>query len=165
MKVGLGYDVHRLVKGRKLFLGGVEIPCKRGPLAHSDGDVILHAVSDALLGAMGRGDIGDYFPDTEPKYKDMASAKILYKILAIMKSSKLKIENLDITLIAREPKIAPYKKKIRNNIAKILEAEPDDINIKATTNEGIGFIGKGEAIAALAVVTLQAIGCRQQAAG
>ena len=154
MPVGLGYDIHRLVKGRKLFLGGIEIPYKKGLLGHSDGDVILHALSDALLGAVGKGDIGEYFPN-EPKYKNIPSRKILKKAYQIVKDKKLKIRNVDITLIAEEPKLSSYKKIIKENISGILKIPIDNINIKATTHEGIGVIGKKEAMACFAVVSLE----------
>ncbi|MGE4357423.1 MAG: 2-C-methyl-D-erythritol 2,4-cyclodiphosphate synthase [Candidatus Omnitrophota bacterium] len=155
MRIGLGYDIHRLVKGRKLFLGGVEIPFKKGLLGHSDGDVILHAVSDALLGAMGKGDIGEYFPDNEPRYKNISSEKIMNKIFNLALRSGLKVINLDITLIAEAPRISLYKTKMKENISRILKISVDNINIKATTNEGMGFIGKGEAIACFAVVLVE----------
>lgn len=154
MKIGLGYDIHRLIKGKKLFLGGVEIPFKKGLLAHSDGDVILHAVSDAILGALGKGDIGEHFPDTDKKFRGIKSSLILAKVFDFVKIGGLKISNLDITLIAQEPKISPYKNKMKKNISGILKVTPDKINIKATTNEGIGLIGKEKAIAALVVVLL-----------
>lgn len=154
MKVGLGYDIHRLVKGRRLFLGGMEIPFEKGLLGHSDGDVILHAISDALLGAIGKGDIGEYFPNTEEKYKNITSRKILAKVFHMVKNDGFRVKNLDITLIAHEPKILPYKKGIKENIGRILEISVDNINLKATTNEGIGLVGKGQAIACFAVVML-----------
>ncbi|MCM8778376.1 MAG: 2-C-methyl-D-erythritol 2,4-cyclodiphosphate synthase [Candidatus Omnitrophica bacterium] len=154
MKVGLGYDIHRLVKGRRLFLGGMEIPFEKGLLGHSDGDVILHAISDALLGAIGKGDIGEYFPNTEEKYKNITSRKILAKVFHMVKNDGFRVKNLDITLIAQEPKILPYKKGIKENIGRILEISVDNINLKATTNEGIGLVGKGQAIACFAVVML-----------
>ncbi len=154
MKIGLGYDIHRLVKGKKLFLGGIEIPFKKGLLAHSDGDVILHAVSDAILGALGKGDIGEHFPNTNKIFKGIKSSLILAKVFDFVKTSGLKISNLDVTLIAQEPKISLYKNKMKKNISGILKVTPDKINIKATTNENIGLIGKGKAIAALAVVLL-----------
>jgi len=155
MRVGLGYDIHRLVKGKKLFLGGIEIPYEKGPLAHSDGDVVLHAVCDALLGAMGKADIGEYFPDTDVRYKNIPSSKILAKIFTFAKAKKLRIENLDITLVAKNPKISPYRVRMRRNIAKTLETAAANVNIKATTNEGVGLIGEGQAIAAFAVVALE----------
>jgi 2-C-methyl-D-erythritol 2,4-cyclodiphosphate synthase len=155
MRVGLGYDIHRLVKGKRLFLGGLRVVHEKGLLAHSDGDVILHAVGDALLGAMGKGDIGEYFPNTESKYKNIASAKILGRIFALVKANKFKIENLDITLIAEKPKILPYKKKMKETLGKILEITAEQINIKATTNEGIGLVGRGQAMACFAVVVLE----------
>lgn len=157
MNVGLGYDIHRLTKGRKLFLGGVEIPFDKGLLGHSDGDVVLHAVSDALLGAIGKGDIGEYFPTTASEYKDISSEKIIAKVFKMVKEKNLFVKNLDITLIAEEPRIFPYKEKIKKNISRILKISVDDINLKATTNEGIGLVGKKQAIACFAIVALEKI--------
>ncbi|MCM8763557.1 MAG: 2-C-methyl-D-erythritol 2,4-cyclodiphosphate synthase [Candidatus Omnitrophica bacterium] len=154
MRVGLGYDIHRLVKGRKLFLGGVEIPYEKGLLGYSDGDVILHALSDALLGAIGKGDIGEHFPNNEPKYKDIASREILNFVFKLVLAKRFIIRNLDITLIAEHPEISKYKEKMKKNIGGILRISRDNINIKATTHEGIGSIGKGEAMAAWVVVLL-----------
>ncbi|MCM8766124.1 MAG: 2-C-methyl-D-erythritol 2,4-cyclodiphosphate synthase [Candidatus Omnitrophica bacterium] len=157
MRVGLGYDIHRLVKGRRLYLGGIEIPFNKGLLGHSDGDVVLHAVSDALLGAIGGGDIGEYFPNTASEYRGMRSEEILARVFRMVKEKNLYVENLDITLIAEEPKISPYKEKVKENISRILKISIDNINLKATTNEGVGLIGKAQAIACFAVVSLKGV--------
>jgi 2-C-methyl-D-erythritol 2,4-cyclodiphosphate synthase len=154
MKVGIGYDIHRLVDERKLFLGGVEIPYIKGLLGHSDGDVLLHAIADALLGAMGSGDIGQHFPNTDPSYKGIASSQILKKVAKIAADKKYAVNNIDTVVIAQEPKIMPFKDKMTDIIAGILGIDRSNINIKATTNENVGSLGKAEAIAAYAVATL-----------
>ncbi len=153
MKVGVGYDVHRLVKGRRLILGGVEIPFEKGLLGHSDGDVLLHAICDALLGATGKGDIGKHFPDTDPKYKDISSLVLLGKTREIIK--EYRVNNIDSIIIAQEPKLASYLEKMKENIAKVLKIDKGKINIKATTTERLGSIGRGEGIAAYATVSVE----------
>jgi 2-C-methyl-D-erythritol 2,4-cyclodiphosphate synthase len=153
MRVGIGYDVHRLVEGKKLVLGGVEVPFGRGLLGHSDGDVLLHAICDALLGAAGNGDIGQHFPDTNPEYKDISSLILLEKVKGLIK--EYRINNIDSIIIAQEPKLAPYLSKMKENIAQVLKIEKGKINIKATTTEKLGSIGRGEGIAAYALVSLE----------
>lgn len=153
MRVGMGYDVHRLVKGRRLILGGVEVPFGRGLLGHSDGDVLLHAICDALLGATGKGDIGKHFPDTDPKYKDISSLVLLGKTREIIK--EYRVNNIDSIIIAQEPKLASYLEKMKENIAKVLKIDKGKINIKATTTERLGSIGRGEGIAAYATVSVK----------
>ena len=154
MRVGMGYDVHRLVKGRRLILGGVEIPFENGLLGHSDGDVLLHAICDALLGAAGKGDIGGHFPDTEPKYKDISSVVLLDKTKESI-NKEYRINNIDSIIVAQEPKLASYLSKMKENIAQALKINKDKINIKATTTEKLGSIGRGEGIAAYAMVSLE----------
>jgi len=153
MRVGMGYDVHRLVEGRKLILGGVEIPFEKGLLGHSDGDVLLHAICDALLGAAGKGDIGQHFPDTNPEYKDISSLVLLEKVKGLIK--EYRINNIDSIIVAQDPKLAPYLSKMKENIAGVLKIDKDKINIKATTTEKLGSIGRGEGIAAYAMVSLE----------
>ena len=155
MRVGIGYDIHRLVEERKLFLCGVEIPYIKGLIGYSDGDVVLHAVSDAILGGLSLGDIGQHFPNTDPKYKDMASSSIVEDVLALASKTNYRISNVDTTIIAEEPKIYPFRDAMIENLAKILNITKDRVNIKATTNEGVGAIGRGDAIAAYAVVMLE----------
>lgn len=155
MKVGMGYDIHRLIEDRPLFLGGVEIPYIKGLLGYSDGDALLHAIADAMLGAMALGDIGELFPDTDPQFKDISSAKILAKAAALIREKGYVVNNVDTVVLAEEPKIYPFKSRMVDKIAVILGVEASKVNIKATTNEGVGSIGKGEAIAAYAVVTLE----------
>jgi len=151
---GIGYDIHRLVDGRKLLLGGIEIPYIMGLLGHSDADVLLHAISDALLGALALGDIGEHFPDTDPKYQGADSGKLLKLVKALVDKNNYKINNLDAIVIAQEPKLLPFKKQIKDNICKLLDLKDDAVNIKAKTNEGLGAIGNKEAIACYAVVNL-----------
>ena len=153
-KIGIGYDIHRLVEGRKLFLGGVEIPYIKGLLGYSDGDVLLHAIADAILGAMSLGDIGQHFPNTDPRYKDIKSKELIKKVITLMRGKKLVLKNVDTVILAEEPKIYPFKEKMLDEMASMLGIERNNINIKSTTNEGVGAIGKGEAIAAHAVVLL-----------
>ncbi|PIU67832.1 MAG: 2-C-methyl-D-erythritol 2,4-cyclodiphosphate synthase [Armatimonadetes bacterium CG07_land_8_20_14_0_80_40_9] len=157
MQIGIGYDLHKLVKGRRLILGGVEIPYPQGLLAHSDGDVLVHSIIDALLGALGEGDIGQHFPDTDEQYKDIKSLILLGKVKEMLKKKGAEIGNIDATVLAERPKIAPYVKEMKENISRTLKIEKEKINIKAKTNEGLGFIGKGEGIAALAVVSLKVV--------
>ena len=153
-KVGLGYDIHRLVEGRKLFLGAVEIPYAKGLLGHSDGDALIHALCDALLGAAAFGDIGEHFPDTDPEYKDIASSQLLKMVKGLLDESGYKINNLDVTIIAQEPKLLPFKKQMRENICALLGIRQDLLNIKAKTNEGLGEAGRSEAIACYATASL-----------
>lgn len=152
MRIGIGYDVHPIVKGRKLFLGGIEIPCEFGLEGHSDADVLLHAISDALLGASGLSDIGTFFPNTSPAYKDISSCVILENVRALIKDYI--IINIDCIVIAEAPKISPYISSMKEKIASILEISPSSIGIKATTNEKLGFIGRKEGIAAIAVALI-----------
>ena len=154
MRTGIGYDIHRLVFGRKLVLGGVTIPFEKGLLGHSDADVLLHAVCDALLGAAGLGDIGLYFPDTDNKFKDMESIKLLDRTNKMIREKGFTIINIDSTIFAEAPKLSPYREEMKTNIAQILGIDPDRINIKATTTEGLGMIGKGEGIGAMSIVLL-----------
>ena len=154
MKVGIGYDIHRLVEDRKLFLGGVEIPYVKGLISHTDGDVVMHAIADAILGALALGDIGQHFPDSDPDYKNMPSGDVLRRVARLLADKNFVIGNIDTAIIAEEPKIHPFKDKMVEKIADILGVDRSKINIKATTNEGVGSIGKGDAIAAYAVATL-----------
>lgn len=153
-RVGMGYDVHRLVEGRKLILGGVEIPYDKGLLGHSDADVLLHAIKDALLGAAALGDIGKHFPDTDEKYKDVDSLKLLEVVVAMLEDKGYRINNVDATIIAEKPKMAPYIEQMRENIAEAMKVAVEDVNVKATTTEGLGFTGKGKGIAAEAIVSI-----------
>jgi 2-C-methyl-D-erythritol 2,4-cyclodiphosphate synthase len=155
MHVGIGYDVHRLVSGRKLILGGVDIPFEKGLLGHSDADVLVHAVCDALLGAAGLGDIGVHFPDTDPEYKDISSIKILAQTYELISRKNFKVMNLDSTIFADAPKLFPYREAMKKNIARTIEIEPRCVNVKATTLEGLGMIGKGEGIGAMCVALLE----------
>jgi 2-C-methyl-D-erythritol 2,4-cyclodiphosphate synthase len=155
MRIGIGYDVHRLVEGRKLILGGVTIPFKKGLLGHSDADVLIHAVCDALLGAAGLGDIGLHFPDTDPKLKGISSMIILSETNNLLKAKGFTVINLDSTIMAEEPKITPFRTTIQKNIARTIEIEPECVNVKATTLETLGMIGKGEGIAALCIALIE----------
>lgn len=160
-RVGIGYDIHRLVDGRKLFIGGVEIPYIKGLLGHSDGDVLLHAICDALLGAMAEGDIGEHFPDTDPAYQGIKSAKLLEDVAKLLEKKNFKINNIDVVIIAQEPSFLPFKKQIEKKVAEILNINKGYINIKAKTNEWMGEIGRKEAIAAYAVASVsQELGVR-----
>lgn len=154
MRIGMGYDVHRMVEDRKLIMGGVEIPYEKGLLGHSDADVLLHAVMDALLGAAALGDIGKHFPDTDPAYKGISSVKLLQHVGALLEENKFLIENIDATIIAQAPKMRPYIDQMRENIAAALQIEVDQVNVKATTEEGLGFTGTGEGISAQAICML-----------
>ena len=154
MRIGQGYDVHKLTEGRPLVIGGVRIPYEKGLLGHSDADVLLHAISDALLGAAAEGDIGKHFPDTDPAYKDADSAELLRKVGNILSEKRLIIENIDATIIAQAPKMRPYIDKMRERIAEVLDLDVSQVNVKATTEEGLGFTGRGEAISAQAVCLL-----------
>jgi len=153
-RVGNGYDVHRLVEGRKLILGGVEIPYEKGLLGHSDADVLVHAIMDALLGACGKRDIGVLFPDTDAAYKDISSLILLDKVSKVLTDQGYGISNIDSIIVAQKPKLSPYIEQMRSNIACVLNTEIDRINIKATTTEGLGFTGTGEGISAYAVACL-----------
>ncbi|MBI2091835.1 MAG: 2-C-methyl-D-erythritol 2,4-cyclodiphosphate synthase [Deltaproteobacteria bacterium] len=154
MRVGIGYDIHRLIKGRKLILGGVEIPHTMGLDGHSDADVLVHAIMDALLGAAALGDIGQHFPNTDPKYKNISSMDLLKRVVSLLTDHNSLITNIDAMMIAEAPKLAPHIEKMRTNIAKVCGIKIDQISVKATTNEGVGFIGRGEGIAAQAVAML-----------
>jgi 2-C-methyl-D-erythritol 2,4-cyclodiphosphate synthase len=154
IKIGTGYDVHRLVSDRKLIIGGVLIPSDKGLLGHSDADVLIHAIMDALFGAAGMGDIGRHFPDSDLSYKDANSLDLLRETIRIIREKSLEIGNIDATIIAEKPKLSPYIKEMKINIAKALDTAPENINIKATTEEGLGFTGSGEGIAAQAVALL-----------
>ena len=157
MRIGMGYDVHKLVEGRKMIIGGVEIPYEKGLLGHSDADVLLHAISDALLGAAALGDIGRHFPDTDPKYKGISSIILLEQVGRLLEDNLYLIGNIDATIIAQKPKMAPYRDEMRRNIAKALNITVDKINIKATTEEGLGFTGSGEGISAQAIALLETV--------
>lgn len=154
MRIGTGYDVHKLVEGRKLILGGVEIPHTHGLLGHSDADVLLHAIKDAMLGAAALGDIGRHFPDTDPQYKGASSMLLLAKVVDLLAQKGYKVNNVDATIIAEKPKLAPYIAQMNENIAQTLGTDIDCVNIKATTTEGLGFTGRREGIAAQAAVTI-----------
>lgn len=155
LRVGFGYDVHKLIKGRKLILGGVEIPYSKGLLGYSDADALLHSICDAILGALAEGDIGKHFPDTDKKYKGVSSLKLLSDVGKILKQKKAKIVNIDTTIVAEKPKLDSYSGKMRKSISKTLKISTDKISVKATTQNGLGFIGKGERIASFAIVLLE----------
>ena len=155
MRVGIGYDIHRLVAGRPLILGGVPITHEKGLLGHSDADVLVHAICDALLGAAGLGDIGLHFPDTDPQYKNISSLKLLSKTCQMLAEKKVRILNLDTIIFAETPKLESYRSEMQNAISKAMGITLESVNIKATTTEGLGVIGKGEGIGALCVVLIQ----------
>ena len=155
MRVGIGYDVHRLVEGRPLILGGGKIPFSKGLLGHSDADVLIHALCDAILGALGLGDLGRHFPDTDPQFKDIASMKLLAQIQALAEEKGFCCMNVDATIVAQEPKLAPYVDTMAENISRCLKIEQGAVNIKAKTTEGLGFEGRGEGISAYAVVLIK----------
>ena len=157
MRIGLGYDVHRLVENRNLILGGVTIPYNLGLLGHSDADVLTHAIMDSLLGATALGDIGKHFPDTDPKYKGISSIKLLKEVSKLLKENNYTIGNLDATIIAEAPKMAPHITKMRENISKALDIDFDKVNIKATTEEGLGFTGEGLGISSQCIVLVNKI--------
>lgn len=157
MRVGFGYDVHRLVERRKLVLGGVEIPFPRGLLGHSDADVVLHALCDAILGAGAAGDIGTHFPNNDPRFKDISSLVLLEETHEIIKGKGYRVKNIDLTIVAEKPVVADIIPLMKEKIAKVLKIEKDDISIKATTNEGLGLIGKEEGIAAFAIASVKRI--------
>ncbi len=154
MRIGMGYDVHKLVEGRKLIMGGVEIPYEKGLLGHSDADVLLHAVMDALLGAAALGDIGKHFPDTDPAYKGISSLKLMEHVGRLLEENYFFIENIDATIIAQAPKMRPHIDDMRANIAKALRISVGQVNVKATTEEGLGFTGSGEGISSQAICLL-----------
>lgn len=153
-RVGMGYDVHKLVEGRKLIIGGVEIPHTLGLLGHSDADVLLHAISDALLGAAALGDIGKHFPDTDPKFEGADSRVLLRRVVKLVNDKGYAIENVDATIVAQKPKLAPFIEKMRENIASDLQVDLDMVNVKATTEERLGFTGREEGISAYGVCSL-----------
>ena len=157
MRIGMGYDVHKLVENRDLILGGVKIPYEKGLLGHSDADVLLHAIMDALLGAAALGDIGKHFPDTDPAYKGASSMELLKQVGALIEQKLYVVGNIDATIIAQRPKMAPHIEKMRENVAEALGIEKDQINIKATTEEGLGFTGSGEGISSQAIAALETI--------
>ena len=154
MRIGMGYDVHKLVEGRKMIIGGVEIPYEKGLLGHSDADVLLHAISDALLGAAALGDIGKHFPDTDEKYKGADSLMLLKEVGEMLNDKNFYICNIDATIIAQAPKMRPHIDKMRENIAKALNIDVSMVNVKATTEEGLGFTGSGEGISSQAVALI-----------
>ena len=155
MRVGIGYDVHPLVKERKLILGGVHIPYPMGLAGHSDADLLLHSMGDALLGAAGKKDIGSLFPDSDPKYEGISSLLLLRKIRQLLEEEGYRVNNLDATVVAEEPKISPYIPKMKENIAQVLKIQTDRIGIKATTSEKMGFLGKKKAVCCWAVASIQ----------
>lgn len=157
MRIGFGYDVHKLTENRRLILGGIEIPSELGLLGHSDADVLTHSVMDALLGAAALGDIGKHFPDTDPAYKGISSMQLLKKVYGLLKEKGFSVNNIDVTVAAQAPKLAPYIEDMRENIAIILDAEISRISIKATTTEHLGFEGRGEGISSYCVCTLNEI--------
>ena len=154
MRVGMGYDVHAFGEKRKLILGGVTIPHEKGLLGHSDADVLIHTIMDSLLGAAAMGDIGKHFPDTDPQYKDISSMELLKTVMNLIKQEGYRIGNIDATIVAQEPKLAPYIEKMRKNIADVLEISVNQINIKATTTEKLGFVGKKEGISSYCISLL-----------
>jgi len=154
MRIGLGYDVHKLVENRKLIIGGIEIPYEKGLLGHSDADVLIHAIMDSLLGASSLGDIGKHFPDTDPKYKGISSIVLLECVGKLLKDNNFEINNIDSTIIAQKPKMAPHIPTMVKNIANALNIEENKINVKATTEEGLGFTGSGEGISAQSICLL-----------
>ena len=153
-RVGIGYDIHRLVQGRPLFLGAIEIPYIKGLLGHSDGDALIHALCDALLGALALGDIGEHFPDADPKYQGIASSQLLRIVKEFLDKSGYKINNLDVVIIAQEPTLTPFKKKMKEKICALLDIEQNALNIKAKTNEGLGAVGHLDAIACWVTASL-----------
>jgi len=155
MRVGFGYDVHKLVDGRKLIIGGVEIPFEKGLKGHSDADVLIHAIADSLLGAAALGDIGKHFPDTDEKYKNADSILLLKEVFCLLRSKGYSIINIDSTIIAQKPKMLPHIESMRCNIAQALEIDIEQVNIKATTEEGLGFTGMGEGIASNSVCLIE----------
>ena len=170
MRAGIGYDVHRLEEGRDLILGGVKIPYEKGLLGHSDADVLLHAVMDALLGAAALGDIGVHFPDTQEEYRGISSLELLRRVGELLEKKLYLIENIDATIIAQQPKMAPHIPRMKKNVADILCLREEQVNIKATTEERLGFTGRGEGISAQAVCSLRDLtsqcgGCKKEKMG
>jgi len=157
MRIGFGYDVHPLVDGRKLILGGVEIPYEKGLAGHSDADVLVHAICDSLLGALGAGDIGQHFPDHDPRFQGISSLLLLKEVKFLIAQSGYLVANLDATVIIEEPKIFPYARQMKENISQTLGISPQQINVKATTAEGLGFVGERKGIAAYAVALLSSL--------
>ena len=157
MRIGQGYDVHRLVEGRRLIIGGVDIPYEKGLLGHSDADVLLHAVMDALLGAAALGDIGQHFPDSDERYKGISSIALLKEVGKLLQENGYMIENIDSTVIAQRPKLLPYRPQMAENIAAALGIEKEQVSVKATTEEGLGFTGTGEGISAQAIALLSSV--------
>lgn len=157
MRIGTGYDVHRLVSGRKLMIGGVEIPSEQGLLGHSDADVLLHAICDALLGAACLGDLGRHFPDTAPKYKGISSLVLLEEVRRLLGEAGFRVNNIDATIVAEKPKMAPHVRAMVENIAAAVNTDRSLVNVKATTTEGLGFTGRGEGMAAYAVCTIKKV--------
>ncbi|NLM35959.1 MAG: 2-C-methyl-D-erythritol 2,4-cyclodiphosphate synthase [Clostridiales bacterium] len=157
MRIGMGYDVHRLVENRDLIIGGVNIPYERGLAGHSDADVLIHAIMDSILGAAALGDIGKHFPDTDPQYKGASSIALLKHVAGLIKEKGYEIINIDATIIAQSPKMAPHIWAMRENIAKALNIDVDQVNVKATTEEGLGFTGKGEGISSQSICLLKKI--------
>ena len=157
MKVGFGYDVHRLKRGETLILGGEKIVYEKGLVGHSDADVVIHAVMDALLGASGQGDIGVHFPDSDPGFKDISSLYLLEKVKKLLDKKRFTVSNIDLTVVIEKPKLSVYYDKMKKNIAMVLKISKDNINIKASTNEGIGFIGQKEGVATFCVALLEKI--------
>lgn len=155
VRIGIGYDVHKLVEGRKLVIGGVNIPFSKGLLGHSDADVLVHAINDALLGAMAMGDIGKHFPDTDDKYKDISSIKLMEEVNKLLKNGSYSVANIDSVICAEKPKLSSYIQDMREIIAKTLDISIDQVSIKATTVEGLGVIGNGEGISAKAVCLIE----------
>jgi 2-C-methyl-D-erythritol 2,4-cyclodiphosphate synthase len=155
MKIGIGFDIHRTDKQRKLVLGGIEIESEYGLAGHSDADVLIHAIIDAILGALGKGDIGEHFPDTDEQYKNISSVVLLENVKDMIDNEGMKIGNIDCNIILEKPKLSAYKQQIRDNLAEILNISTEFVNIKAKTNEKLGFIGNGEAVEAQAVVLLE----------
>ena len=158
MRIGQGFDVHQLVADRRLVLGGVEIPFERGLEGHSDGDALLHAVSDAILGAIGAGDLGRHFPSSDERWRGAASGDILAQVVAKMSEAGFSIENVDATIVAQAPRLSPYQKAMHENLAGLLQVSPTRVNLKLTSTDQLGFIGRGEGIAGMAVVMLEETG-------
>lgn len=157
MRFGIGYDIHRLAVNRKLILGGVEIPFVKGLMGHSDADVLCHAVADALLGAAALGDIGKHFPDTDPRFKDISSIVLLKNVAELVNHNRFKIVNIDSTVVLQQPKVGPYIRKMRENIAQALNIRTDQVSVKATTSEELGFIGMGDGAAVYAIASLDEV--------
>ena len=155
--VGIGYDMHRLELGESLILGGVKFDTDYGTLAHSDGDVLIHSLIDAILGAIGKGDIGDYFPDTDPKWKNVDSTLLLKEVIKMVEEGKYYIVNIDLTIVCEKPKISPFKSQLRESVANLCKINPERVNIKATTNEKRGFIGREEGIVVLSICQIESL--------